>query len=54
MEVRGQENEGKCLQDIKKQIYIDIEVTASYVSANEIVPVFNDSPGGDTDSANFL
>lgn len=27
---------------------------ASYVSADEIVPVFNDSPGCDPDSANFL
>lgn len=26
----------------------------SYVSANEIIPVFNDSPGCDPDSANFL
>lgn len=26
----------------------------SYVSANEVIPVFNDSPGCDPDSANFL
>lgn len=35
------------------QVELQVRVV-SYVSADEIVPVLNDSPGCDPDSANFL